>query len=251
MSFDIMNGDAVIGRTRIDNFTISPGLNVYHAIGEVGPDDTQGQETYFNTPILSHVIAGKRMSFRLTGAPEGLGVLGPLINNRHHGFPCEMTDTRQEILDGLELTIDEDLKPVAVGLVVMNPLHAAMAVTYFEGNITTTSMRNQDPRPPIQPNRRLATITGKQIPRLDLPPNDGTLVLKYNLSKLQLNSGYFSNITQEDISNKILDIVIQATIGIDIGGYKALIPYVVHGRKEAYTPHENGGGTFKIALHHN
>lgn len=253
MVFDMMQGENIIGTTRVSNLTISPGLNKYRGVMEVYPYGADNTDSYFNVPILNNLISGKTTGFVLAGATEPLGVdLGPPVLNNHRGFPSEIMGPRREILDSIRLMVNEDLKPISISLGVMNPLHTKMAITFFEGNITATHLGEIDLEleelnelPPRKADRRLATITREQIARFEIPPSNGTLTKKTDLPNIPVNPLFMSYLTKDDILNPALDIIVHANLGIDIGGFTALVPYVALGRKESYTPEEKGG-SFKL-----
>jgi len=243
----MMHGEEIIGKTRMNDFTISRDLNIFRGVSELEPYHPVDGDTYFHSPILNNMVAGRDMRITLSGTPEPLGVtLGALVSPDLRGFPSIIMGPARVILDSMELTVNEELKPIAISLAVMNPFHTAIAVTFFEGNITARNFSASADH--TQPDRRLATITRHKIAYRELAPSNGALTSKTDLPKIAVDPLSMSYWTNEDIPNLRLELVIQAYLGLQIGSFNALVPYFAEGKKEAYTPDKNGGGVFRLVF---
>jgi len=242
-----MHGKEIIGKTKVNDFTISRDLNVFHAVSALVPYHPIDGDTYFHSPVLNNMVAGRNMRITLSGTPEPLGVtLGALVSPNLYGFPSVITGPARVILDSMELTVNADLKPIAISLAVMNPFDTGIAVTFFEGNITTRNFSDSGDH--IQPNRRLATITRHKLTYREIAPSYGTPTSKTDLPKIAVDPLLVSYWTKEDIPNRSLEVTVHAYLGLDIGGFNALVPYFAKGRKDAYTPDKSGGGVFKLVF---
>ena len=241
-----MHGEEIIGKTRVNDFTISRGLNTFHGATELEPYHPVDGDTYFHSPILNNMVAGRDMRISLSGTPEPLGItLGTLVSSNLHGFPSVIMSPARVILDSIELTVNEDLKPVAISLGVMNPFHTEIAVTFFEGNITARNFSASADR--IKPDRRLATITESKVAYREIGPSNGVLTSKTDLPEIPVDPLSISYWTKEDIPNSRLEVAVQAYLGLKIGSFNALVPYFAEGRKEEYTPSKSGG-VFKLVF---
>ena len=240
------NGE-VVGKTRVHNFTLVPGLNTLQGVYELSPYDAKDNDTEFSHPILTNVIWGKSTGFILTGLFEPLGMLlGPLTKQKHRGFPSAIRSTPHDILDSMNMTVNTDLKPVELSLAVMNPFGIPIAITFFEGNITSTHF----PFTEMDKERCLATITREKIAYRSLTATNGAPGGKTYLPRLILNPQLESHLTEDDIRNPELDIIVYAKLGIQIGEFMALVPYIARGRKTRFVPNDEtgGGGVFEIVF---
>ncbi|KAF8429797.1 hypothetical protein EV426DRAFT_713669 [Tirmania nivea] len=245
--FNMMHGEEIIGKTKMNDFTISRNLNVFHGVSELEPYHPVDGDTYFHSPVLNNMIAGRDMRITLSGTPEPLGVtLGTLVSPNLRGFPSVIMGPARVILDSMELTVNANLRPIAISLAVMNPFHTGIAVTFFEGNITARNFSASADH--VQPDRRLATIARHDIAYREIASNNGVLTSKTSLPKIAVDPLSMSYWTKEDIPNPSLEVAVQAYLRLKIGSFNALVPYFTEGRKEAFTPNRSGGGVFKLVF---
>lgn len=240
------NGE-VVGKTMVHNFTLVPGLNTLRGVYELRPYDAKDNDTEFSHPILTNMIWGKSTGFMLSGLFEPLGVpLGPLTKQKHRGFPSKIRSTPHDILDSMNMTVNTDLKPVELSLAVMNPFDIPIGITFFEGNITSTHF----PFTEVDKERCLVTIPREDIAYRKLAVTHGVPEEKIYLPSFIVNPLLESHLTEDDIRNPELDIIVYAKLGIQIGEFIALVPYIARGRKMRFTPNGNtsGGGVFEIVF---
>lgn len=240
------NSGEVVGKTKVDNFTLAPGLNILHGVYELEPYGVKDNDTEFSHPILTNVIWGTSTGLILTGLFEPLGMLlGPLLKKKHRGFPSQIRSTPHNILDSMNVTVNTDLRPIELSLAVTNPFNVPIAITFFEGNITATHF----PLTEMDEERRLATITREGTAYHRLEATSGILEGKTYLPSLIVNPLGESNFTEDDIQNPKLDIIVYSKLGVQIGEVVALVPYIARGRKTRFVPNDQtGGGVFEIVF---
>ncbi|KAF8459813.1 hypothetical protein BDZ91DRAFT_741228 [Kalaharituber pfeilii] len=248
VTFDVVYYRRIIGKTKIPNFTISPGQNTYRGACDLHPLSPSVNDYYYRNPILSNLISGTRSNVTLVGTFEPLGFKFGTHRGTNFGLPVDFRSPRHVLIDSIELTVNRDLRPIVIDVTIMNPFHTEMAVTYFDGNITGTVFSGADSSVEIQ-DRNLATITKHTIADKLIPSINGNEISIVTLTGIEVDPTIVSHLTREDVfGDKTLDITVSVWLGLDIGGYTAMIPYFAMGRKTVHKTIGNGGGSFKIVF---
>lgn len=239
MVFDMMHNEEVIGKSRIDNFTLVPGINTFRGVCDLGPYHAGEYDTYFRSPILANMISGIRTPITLAGKTDPLGVSIGQLRRNHYGLPAEIRSARRVIIDSMEINISRDIRPTDVSLRVMNPFKTEIGVSYIEGNITAKSSEVK--------NRHFVTISSQSITYRGVAAANGTEIHRVDVPGITANPLYRNELTKDDLFGEdYLDIMIKMNLGINIGGFTALIPYTSMGRKTSVALDGEGGGRVKF-----
>ena len=213
-----------MGTMKIHNFTLAPGNNIFHTFVKLYPSQVNGNEAYFDIPILNSLMDGLRTRVGLT--PK-INLLGDVLldsiekkRNKTSGFEAEMQLAGYRFIDSIELLLEQGTRPTGVVINLHNPFHTTLALTYLDINVAITL-----PKPVGGVDRLIATISGQNIPRQEIQPYSGNSAQKITISGIAADPRVASYLTKDDVIGGVLTIRVQGKLGIEFGGFRAMVPY--------------------------